>query len=328
MKAYLNDGIIGNKEVKIGLTHKGEIVRLCYPNIDYRQFIDFMHMGVKINDSNIIYLHDDPNNMYFQEYIQDTNILVTNIKNMYFNLRMEQTDFVCINNNVIVRKYVFSNEHEIPLDIKFLVHSKIKSDSNEYVGTRVIENGMVQYSKSYNIAILSNDLKLDSHKINGTDEVIQSGILYDKDYIGMSNNAAISFDIGRINPNEKREFSILMFVCDNKEQNFLSQIDHKIEQLKKIDTKKELQNTKQYWKKYVKEHIVHEIEENSVYKEKVNNIYKRTILLYPLLSNTQTGGIAAAMEIDEEFLKCRKVLILLATRFFVYYKSTRFNKNG
>ena len=136
MKTYLNDAIIGNKELKVGLTGAGEIVRICYPNIDYRQFIEFMHMGVKINDSGIIYLHDDPNNVYLQEYLEDTNVLRTEIKNMYFNLRMEQTDFVVVNKNVIVRKYVFSNEHEIPLDIKFLVHSKVLTDTNNFMRSK------------------------------------------------------------------------------------------------------------------------------------------------------------------------------------------------
>lgn len=95
MKTYLNNVIIGNKKLKASLTDKGEIVRICYPNVDFRQFINFMHMGVKINDSNIIYLHDDPNNVYVQEYIDDTNVVRTIIKNTYFNLKMEQVDFVC-----------------------------------------------------------------------------------------------------------------------------------------------------------------------------------------------------------------------------------------
>ena len=136
MKIYLNDAIIGNRELKVGLTRFGEIVRICYPNVDYRQFIEFMHMGVKVNDSSIIYLHDDPNNIYMQEYIDDTNVLRTEVKNMYFNLRIEQTDFVAINKNVIIRKYVFSNEHEIPLDIKFLIHSKVLTDTNNFMRSK------------------------------------------------------------------------------------------------------------------------------------------------------------------------------------------------
>lgn len=195
MKPYLNDAIIGNKELKVALTKKGEIIRICHPNVDYKQQIDFLHMGVKINDSAIIYLHDDPNNTYKQEYIEDTNMVKTEIKNTYFNLKMEQTDCVCIGKNVLIRNYVFSNEHEIPLEIHFLVHSKLLSDTNHFVGAMVLENGLLQYSHEDNFAIISNNLELDSHQIHGTNEKIGSGILYDKDYIGMSNNSAVSFEV-------------------------------------------------------------------------------------------------------------------------------------
>ncbi|MCI8519771.1 MAG: hypothetical protein HFJ51_07105 [Clostridia bacterium] len=195
MKTYKNDAIIGNKELKIGITDKGEIVRLCYPNVDFRQFIDFLHMGVKINDSNIIYLHNDVNNLYSQEYIEDTNVLKTVIKNTYFNLKMEQTDFAVMSNSVLVRKYTFTNEHEIPLDIKFLVHSKMLSDDNNFMSAKVIDNGLFQYSHEYNMAIISKDLALAGHKIHGIDDVIDTGILQDKDYIGMSNNSGVSFEI-------------------------------------------------------------------------------------------------------------------------------------
>lgn len=195
MKTYKNDAIIGNKELKIGITAKGEIVRICYPNLDFRQFIDFLHMGVKINDSNIIYLHSDVNNVYNQEYIEDTNVLKTVIKNTYFNLKMEQTDFVLTQNSVLVRKYTFTNEHEIPLDIRFLVHSKMLSDDNNFMSAKVIENGLLQYSHDYNMAIVSNDLVLDGHKIHGIDDIIEAGILNDKDYIGMSNNSGVSFEV-------------------------------------------------------------------------------------------------------------------------------------
>ena len=200
---------------------------------------------------------------------------------------MEQTDFVCINKNLIIRKYVFTNEHEIPLDIKFLIHSKILSDSNNFVSGKILENGILQYSHEYNIAILSNDLKLNSHNINGADEVIDSGVLYDKDYIGMSNNSAISYEVGVLKPKEKKEFSIMIFVCDNKEKNDLDTINSKIDELRRIDVKKEYLNAKQYWRKYLKAHISHEISDGTKIKDKINNIYKRTILLYPLLTNAR-----------------------------------------
>ena len=43
--------------------------------------------------------------------------------------------------------------------------------------------------------------------------------------------------------------------------------------------------------------------ENS-YEERIFEIYKRSILLFPLLTNEETGGIIASPEIDENFSKC------------------------
>ena len=56
---YLNDAIIGGKEITASYTKNGELLRLMYSTPDFRQFLDFFHTGVKINDSCIIYLHED-----------------------------------------------------------------------------------------------------------------------------------------------------------------------------------------------------------------------------------------------------------------------------
>ena len=51
----------------------------------------------------LIKLHDDINNQYNQYYTENTNILNTQIKNTYFNLKILQTDFVSIDKNVLVK---------------------------------------------------------------------------------------------------------------------------------------------------------------------------------------------------------------------------------
>ena len=107
MEKYFNDAVIGNKNITASYTKKGELIRLFYPITDYRQFIDFFHTGLKVNDSGIVYLHDDVNNVYNQHYIEDTNILCTEILNTYFKLKTLQTDFVCLDENVLVKKYKF-----------------------------------------------------------------------------------------------------------------------------------------------------------------------------------------------------------------------------
>jgi len=77
MEKLYNDAIIGNQKMLATYSKRGELLRIVYPNIDFKQWVDFFHVGVKINDSNIIYLHEDINNVYTQNYIEDTNILKT-----------------------------------------------------------------------------------------------------------------------------------------------------------------------------------------------------------------------------------------------------------
>lgn len=301
---YYNDAIIGNKKIVASFSKNGELLRMFYSGPDYRQFFDYIYSGLKINDSGLVNLHDDINNIYNQYYTKDTNILNTEIKNTYFNLKIKQIDFVPIKENVLVKKYKFINENNIDLDVKFLLHSKLLSDENNFVGAKVINNGMIQYSHDYSVGIVSKKTSLLSHQINDTEANINTGIISDKDYIGMSHDSSISYDIGVIKPNEEKNIELYIWINDNKESYKQDEIEESIEKIRKIDFDKELINTKKYWNKYVKEHMSLDLKENTEQEKKIKKIYTRTILLYPLLTNDTTGGISASVEIDENLSEC------------------------
>ena len=302
MEKYLNEAIIGNKSLLATFTLKGELQRLYSPNRDIRQFIEFSHIGVKINDSGIIYLHDDINNVYKQYYDVDTNILNTEITNTYFNLKVLQTDFVPVKENVLVRRYTLINENNIDLDVKFLIHQSILTDKNNFVGAKVIDEGMIQYSHDFMISTFSN-YKILNKQIHDCKNNIGTGVIGKKDYIGMSENSAVSYDIGIIKPNEKKAIDIYQLVQKQPDQ--MSELEKEIERIKKIDLQSEYLKTKNYWRKYLKAHDGLKLEEpKNSYEEKIAEIYYRTILLFPLLYNNETGGIIAAPEIDEDRTKC------------------------
>ena len=130
MNKYFNDSVVGNQKIKASFTKTGEMIRLLYGAADYKQFLEFFHIGIKVNDSQIIYLHDDINNVYSQKYLPNTNILQTEIFNNYFKVNISQTDFIPINEKVLIKKYVIRNDNEIDLNINFLVYSKIITDIN------------------------------------------------------------------------------------------------------------------------------------------------------------------------------------------------------
>ena len=120
----------------------------------------------------------------------------------------------------------------------------------------------------------------------------------DKDYIGMSNEIAISYDIGVIHPGEQQELNIFILVNENHD------IEEKIQKCVKLNTDIEFENVKNYWNLYVENHSKIKIESNkSDFYKKLLEIYNRTILLFPLLINDETGGIVAALELDENRTK-------------------------
>ena len=303
MNKYLNEAIIGNSRILATFSYKGEMLRLSYPDCDNRQYLNYFHTGVKVNDSNIIYLHDDINNTYLQYYDVDTNILNTEITNTYFNLKIVQTDFVSIKEDILIKKYSFINESHIEQNINFLIHSELLSDQNNFVSGMELDNGMVQFAHDFSVATFAKSDKLLSCQINNSQSNIATGIIGGKDYIGMSKDSSISFDIGLIHPGERKDIEICIYIDEKKKT--MNEFIDEVERIKKIDLNKEYNDVKAYWRKYVKEHDGLKIgEPQSSYDEKIIQIYKRSILLFPLLTNFETGGIIAAAEVDENLTQC------------------------
>ena len=232
-----------------------------------------------------------------------------------------QTDFASISQNILIKKLKFTNENSIDLNVNFLIYSKLLSNFNNMVGTKIENDIFMQYSHDYTYCIFSKTPIL-SYRLNNSKEEIKSGIIHDKDYIGMANDSAVSFDIGMLKPGESKEIEIFIYINNNKEKYQFDKIIEDIEKIRKIDTNKELNKVEKYWKNYVKEHDgleiftkqekwqklitgKNEIDEYTYEKYlKMRKVYSRSILLFPLLTNSETGGISAAIEVDEERENC------------------------
>lgn len=311
-KKYLNEAVIGNKNIVASFNKKGEMLRLFYPTRDYRQFVDTMTVGVKVNDSSFINLYDDINNIYEQHYSENTNVLNTQIENTYFNLQVFQTDFVCLKEDVIVKKYTFVNNNTIDLNVDLLIYSRLLSSFNNMVGSKVENDIFMQYSHSYTFSIFSKNPIL-GYRLNNSSNEIESGTINDKDYVAMANDAAVSFNVGTIKPGQTKQIDIFIHINDNKKISRFDEIEKNVNQIKKMNTEDKLEEVKKHWRKYTKEHDTLKVlneKENAKWKKRLNfddrkmnilkRVYSRSILLFPLLSNSATGGISAALEVDEE----------------------------
>ena len=299
---YYNDAIVGNEKLKVTFTDKGELVRLIYGTIDFKQFIETYHVGVKVNNSALIYLHDDINNSYKQEYIEDTNIVVTNIYNSYFKLKVVQKDFVPLKDNVLIKEYTLINENNIDLNINMLAYSKAYSNLNNDTCGYIKNDALLQYNHDYTICTFSKN-KILSAQINGSLESFPTGKVWGKDYVGMSPDSAISYELGVIKPGEEVKFVLYVMVNDNSNKALIRELDQEIDRIKKLELQKVEEDTIKYWQKFIKEHDKLKINKSDL-SYKIKKIYNRSILLFPLLSNSETGGISAGFEVDEFKSKC------------------------
>ena len=75
------------------------------------------------------------------------------------------------------------------------------TDYNNMVSGEVKNNTLIQYCHDYTMYTFSDKPFL-SYQINNTKENISSGVIKDKDYIGMSCDSSISYDIVTLKPNE------------------------------------------------------------------------------------------------------------------------------
>lgn len=294
---YFNNGVVGNQNIKASFTNTGELIRLLYGAADYKQFVDTFQTGVKVNDSEIIYLHQDCNNEYVQNYIENTNILETQIYNKYFKLRIKQTDFIPVDEKVLIKKYTFRNDNCYDLKVDFIAYSKILTDINNDTSGFIKENSLIQYNHDFSICTFSNT-NLSSSQVNGVTNNLHTGVISGKDYIGMSPDSAISYDLEVIKPGEEKEITLFMFITKNKVINVLNDLDSEIDRIKRFNVDKMLSDTIEYWKKYLKDHDEMKVNEKNI-NESIKRIYNRTILLMPLLYNAKTGGVSAGIEIDE-----------------------------
>ena len=298
---YFNDAIIGNRTVTASFSKTGELLRLYSPTVDYKQFIERFNVGVKINDSAMIYLHNDINNVYNQEYSQNTNVLETEILNTYFNLRVLQVDFVPIKDNVLIKQYTFSNESNIDFDLNFLVYSQIMTNLNNDTCGYWKNDALIQYNHDYAVCTFAKE-EPNAVLINGVQSNIMEGVIGGKDYIGMSADSAISYNF-KIPARKKASIALYVYINDNNAKCLLNELDNEIERFRKLDIKKELEDTKKYWKKFVKEHDKMGINKLDI-DDRIKQVYNRSILLFPLVTNPITGGISAGIEVDENKTKC------------------------
>ncbi len=283
----MNDAIIGNSTVLASLNKKGELLRFFAPNIDYMNHVE-VHKVAIVLDNRVLWLDNDSIFSYDQYYTPNTNILNTRIYNDEISIL--QIDYIDINNNVLVRKYIVERIKEGINKIDLVIYSKLNSSKERMISSWYNEeyNSLIQYTKDSYVVTFSNN-KIENYQINNSNQIFNNLYFNQKDYIGMSSDSVIKYTFD--------ESNTLKIYIGYRDSIYMAK--KMIDLILTFDEDLMYQDTKRYW-----ENIINKCKKYKFKSKEEEQIYIRSILTLLMYTNDKTGAIIAACEVDEGLTKC------------------------
>ncbi len=279
------------------LNQKGELERLFWPHIDYPQHVERLVTGIfNIRYKNSTSWFGEDNWQREQSYIDDTNILKTRLKDSGRGLQVEQLDFVLQDRDVFIRQYEIENIGNEEIELGFVHYSAMITTTPDLRSTLFdfSTDSLIHYKHDYYISITS-DIEVFQFQLgNNAIDSARYTELTGYDSIGMMRDGALSWKIGALKPGEKKRFN--MFICASSTLKEVKELSRKC---KTMNVSEQYENTKKYWINFL-----NSAKSVNTGNTAVDNLYKRSLLVFKLMSDEQTGGLLASAEIDEGFSKC------------------------
>ncbi len=296
-KSYYNNAITGNSSMLATFSERAELLRLFWPNIDYMQQFDKFLIGIYIKNSSgsTVWLNDHRCE-HQQDYVSDTNIVKNIITNHFDGYRVIVYDFVHPDIDVLVRKCEVENLSSESRELGFVLFSAaVVSDSDVSSTMFDFNNEALLHYKYDNYISISTDLPVCGFQIgnNSYDSAI-STYLFGKDDIGMMKDAAVSWDLGSFSKNESKDLSLFICAADN-----LKECKRLTKECRNYGAAKLFNTTQRYWREYI-----NNSRQIKTGNSLLDNLYKRSLLVFKLMYDKNTGGVMAAPEVDEYFTKC------------------------
>ncbi len=152
-----------------------------------------------------------------------------------------------------------------------------------------IDNALVQYAQELYFSTCTK-AKIEKVQINDAKN-INNPSSNSEDYIGMSDCSAVIYEA-------KREVCLYISLEKN-----LKDCLKRIDETKVFDENELYSEVKKYWREYLEKHFNHYVGDKKLSNKEID-IIERTILMYALLTNKETGAVLASPDVDEEFTMC------------------------
>jgi glucoamylase len=300
-------GVIGNGQMLATIGKRGELRHLFWPTIDYPQHILGSLPGIyysKRGTSRFDWLTDSPWETK-QEYVMDTNILLSYFKNSEVGISVKATDFVLPEANILIRNFTFHNASSEDVFLRFFYYNDLAISETDIddVAYYLPKNDAIIHYKRNIYFLYGSPTKSSGHQcgvhgessdaFNDVYDSRLSGdslVLYDG---SRAVNSCLSWDIGDIQNGGNKNLTIFTALGSNEKDVLKS-----FEENRGIGVETLAKRTEDHWKTWISSFT------RDFGNEKVNRVMRRSLLLLKLLIDKNHGGIVAAPCMEPEYRFC------------------------
>jgi glucoamylase len=298
---------IGNSQMLVTIGKNGELRYLFWPTIDYPQHILGSLPGIfysNKNASRFEWLTDYPWNQK-QEYVKDTNILLTLFENNEAGLSVTATDFVLPDNDVLIRHFLFQNRGINGVFLRFFYYNDLAiSESNTDDVAYYIErnDAIIHYKRNFYF-LYGGTEKSTGHQCGvhgeGSDAFndvydsklsADSLVLYDGT---RAVNSCLSWDIGALQSFETKNLAMITAMGTSEEE-----VLKVLEENRRTELEVLLKRTRNFWEKWISNF------KRDLGNDTLNRMARRSLLVLKLFIDRNHGGIVAAPCMDPEYRFC------------------------
>jgi glucoamylase len=300
-------GVIGNGQMLATIGKRGELRHLFWPTIDYPQHVLGSLPGIFYSNkstSKFGWLTDFPWEQK-QEYVADTNVLLSFFENSEAGLSVTATDFVLPDVNVLVRNFMFKNTSPNDVFLRFFYYNDValsETDIDDAAYYLQQEDAIIHYKR--NIYFLyGSPTKSSGHQcgVHGErsdafndayDSKLSGGslVLYDG---SRAVNSCLSWEIGNIQNGKTKTLTVFIVLGSDEKQ-----VLKFFEESRSVEIEALSKRTEEFWKKWISSFT------RDFGHETLNRIMKRSLLLLKLLIDKNHGGIVAAPCMEPEYRFC------------------------
>jgi glucoamylase len=304
-KPFLIDAVLGNSRMLATLTGDGEIQRIFWPHVDGGQHVARLLGGVSVAGADVQW-QDDPAWRYEQAYEPDQNLLRTTAYHPG-GLQVLLEDATVPGRDLFVRRVTFTNRSSAPMDLQYVLYQWLQVDENPLGNTAMADSpseSLVHFRRDVFVAV-GGDRPLAAVDV-GRPEAVLAGTTQRRFGGGRTLHgdvaAAGAWDLGSLAAGESAVLSLFWALGTS-----IRQVQELLAGARRSGSQLLLDEVRTYWTEWLDQArplVTGHLAEQRGMPGEIEVLYRRSLLVFKLLSDEVTGAVIAAPEFDPGFTAC------------------------